>query len=195
MEGKLQTTFIPRQPLVENKAKKPAPASAGILSIVGWFIFIVAVAASVGVYLYGNIIQNSITAKNIDLSNKIKSFDTASVDHFVQLDGRLQAASTLLNNHLAISSLLKLIGDNTVQSVQFTDMKYNSDDAGKLTLNLSGKAPNFASVALQSDTFSAQPYFQNQVFSSLGLALDGSVTFKFTASVDSSILQYKVANQ
>jgi hypothetical protein len=190
MDGKLQTSFIPKQPLVENKAKK-APASTNILSMIGWFIFILAVAASLGVFAWENFIQRSINTKNAELSNGIKNLDPSTIDHFVQLEGRLQAANTLLNNHLAISNLLKLIGDNTVESVQFSDFRFTADDGGKLTVVMSGRAPSFASVAFQSDTFSAQPYLRNQVFSNLGLDKDGGVIFKFTASVEPSTLQYK----
>ena len=74
MEGKLQTSFIPKQPLVESKAQK-APISAGIFSIIGWFIFILAVAASLGVFLYEQYVTKSIDSKNVELSNHIKSFD------------------------------------------------------------------------------------------------------------------------
>jgi hypothetical protein len=193
MEGKLQTSFIPKQPLVEKKVKK-ASGSTGIFSVIAWFVFLVVVVASVGVFVYEQYLTKSIDSKNIELSNRVKSFDTATVDHFVQLDARLKAAQAILNNHLAVSTLLNLIASNTVQSVQFTDFKYSYDDGGKLTLMLSGKAPDFASVALQSDTFSSQSYLQNQVFSNLGLAADGGVLFKFTSSVDESALQYKGVN-
>lgn len=193
MEGKLQTSFIPKQPLVENRATK-APTSTGLFSIIGWFIFIVVVLASVGVYAYEQYLTKSIDSKNTDLSNRIKSFDPATVDHFVKLDARLQAAQTILNNHLAVSTLLDLIGKDTIQSVQFTDLKYNYDNGGKISLSLNGKAPDFASIALQSDTFSAQPFLHNQIFSGLGLDQDGGVLFRFTASIDPSSLQYKGVN-
>ena len=193
MEGKLQTSFIPKQPLVENKVKK-APVSRSIFSIIGWFIFIVVVLASVGVFVYEQYLSGAIASANTDLSNRIKSFDTASVNHFVQLNARLQAANTLMSNHLAVSTLLGLISGDTIQSVQFTNFIYTYDDGGKLNLALSGKAPDFASVALQSDTFSAQPYLKNQVFSNLGLDTDGGVLFRFSASVDPSAIQYKAAN-
>lgn len=190
MEGKLQTSFIPKQPLVESGAKKTS-APMSIFSIIGWFIFVVVVVAAGGVYGYAKFIENSIASKNADLATKINSFDTKTIDHFVQLDSRLQAAETILDKHLAVSGLFDLISSNTVQSVQFNDFKYSYDDNGKLSLVLNGKAPNFASVALQSDNFSAQPYFRNQVFSNLGLDRDGGVLFKFTASIDQSVLKYK----
>lgn len=189
MEGKLQTSFIPKQPLADNGVKKTSVPTS-LFSIIGWFIFIVVVVASVGVFVYEQYLTKSIDSKNIELSNRVKSFDTATVDHFVQLDSRLQAAATILNNHLAFSKLLSLIADHTVQSVQFTDFKYGYDDAGKISLTLGGKAPDFASVALQSDTFSSQAYLQNQVFSGLGLSQDGGVVFKFAALVDPAALQY-----
>lgn len=193
MEGKLQTSFIPKQPLVENGAKK-ASGTTSIFSIIGWFIFIVVISASVGVFLYEQYLTKAIDTKNTDLSNRIKSFDTESVDHFIQLDSRLQSAALILNNHLAVSNLLDLIAENTIQSVQFTDFKYSFDDSDKISLNLSGKAPSFASVALQSDAFSAEPHLHNQVFSNLGLDQAGGVLFKFTASVDGSALKYKGVN-
>ena len=193
MEGKLQTSFIPKQPLVESGAKKPS-APTSIFSIIGWFIFIVAILASAGVFAYGKYIESSISSKNIELGNRVKSFDASSVDHFVQLDARLNAAASILDKHLAISTLFDLVSSNTVQSIQFTDFKYTYDESNKLTLVLGGKAPNFASVALQSDKFSAQPYFQNQVFSNLGLDQDGGVLFKFTAGIDQAVLKYKGNN-
>ncbi len=193
MEGKLQTSFIPKQPLVENKAKK-APVSVSLFSVLAWFIFIIVALASVGVFLYQGFLAKSIASKNAELTNRIKSFDVSSIDHFVQLNSRMQAANALLDNHRAVSTLLDLIANNTVQSVQFTDLKYTSDDTGKLTLSLGGKAPNFASVALQSDTFSAKPYLQNQVFSNLGLDVDGGVLFKFTATIDQSVIKYNTTN-
>jgi len=193
MEGKLQTSFIPKQPLVESKARK-ASASIGIFSIIGWFIFVVAVLASLGVFLYEQYLTNSIQSKNKELSTKINSFDTASVDDFVQLNARIQAANVILNNHLAVSTLIGFIASNTVQSVQFTDLKYTNDDSGKINLVLSGKAPSFASVALQSDTFSALSYLHDQVFSNLGLDTDGGVLFKYTATVDPSVIKYKSTN-
>lgn len=194
MDGKLQTSFIPKQPLVENKVKK-VPMTTNLFAVVGWIFFLLAVAASAGVFFYEQYLTRTIEIKNTDLSTRMTAFDSASVDQIVQLDARLQAANTILNNHTAISTLMSLISSNTVQSIQFTDIKYNYDDAGKLTLVLGGKAPNFASVALQSDRFSAQPYFRNQVFSNLGLDIDGGVLFKFNATVDQSELQYnKVTN-
>jgi hypothetical protein len=190
MEGKLQTSFIPKKPITENGARK-APRSTGILSIIGWFIFLIAVLASVGVFVYQQYLTNTIATKNTLLSNRVKSFDVASIDHFAQLDARLQAATTILNNHLALSSLLGLISTSTVRSIQFTDFKYSYDDSGQISLVLNGKAPDFASVALQSDTFSSLSYMRNQVFSGLGLDQDGGVLFKFTASADPSALKYK----
>jgi hypothetical protein len=193
MEGKLQTAFIPKTPLVEKGVKK-TPVPVSIISVIGWFIFIIAIIASVGVFLYEQYLTKAIDSKNTELSNRVKSFDVASVDHFIQLNARLQAAADILDNHLAFSTLLSLIADNTIRSIQFTDFKYAYDDGGKITLNLSGKAPDFASVALQSDNFSSEPYLQNQVFSGLGLAQDGGVLFKFTSSVDPSALKYKGVN-
>ena len=193
MEGKLQTSFIPKQPLVENRTRS-SPGSIGIFSIIGWFIFIVVIAASVGVFVYEQYITKNIESKNAELSQRVKNFDAATIDHFVRLDSRLQAASIILGNHLAVSTLLSLIAEYTVQSVQFTDFKYSYDDGGKIIISLSGKAPNFASVALQSDTFSTKQYLQNQVFSNLGLDQDGGVLFKFIASVDQATLRYKSTN-
>ena len=193
MEGKLQTSFIPKQPLVETRVKKTQKTKS-LFSVIGWFIFIVTIGVSVGVFAYERYLVSTISAKNTELSNKVKNFDIGSVNRFVKLDARFQAAAVILNNHLAVSTLLDLIANDTVQSIQFSDLKYSYDDGGKLTLSLSGKAPSFASVALQSDAFSSKAYLKNQVFSNLGLDQSGHVLFKFAASVDQSALKYKGVN-
>lgn len=194
MEGKLQTSFIPKSQLAKNKTNTTR-VTFGIFGIIGWFIFLVVILGSVGVYLYEEFyLVKTIEAKNLELNEKVKNFPVDDIVAFEKLEARLQTANTLLSNHLAVSTLLNLIAENTIVSVQFTNMAYTYDDSGKLSLSLSGKAKNFESVALQSDTFSSKVYLQNQIFSGLALDQDGWVSFKFSATVDQSALKYKSVN-
>jgi len=190
MEGKLQTSFIPKKSVIENKVR--SNPTTNIFTMVAWFVFIVVAAASIGVYAYEQYLTNSINTKNASLTNILTQFDTASVNHFVELDAKLKAASDIINNHLAFSALLKLIADNTLVPIQFTSLKYSYDTSSyKTSLSLSGKAPDFASVALQSDRFAGLSYFKDQSFSGVTLDESGAVLFNFSASVAPSAFKYQ----
>ena len=188
MEGKLQTSFIPKKPIVETKAHN-APTT-NIFAMIAWFIFIIIAAASVGVYVYELYISKSIDTKNAALANILRRFDTASIDHFVTLDARLRTANTVLGSHLAFTALLDLIGTNTVRSVQFTDLKYTYDNSAKTALSLTGVVPDFSSAALQADRFAGLNYFTNQSFSGISLNPNGSVNFGFDSSINTSAIRY-----
>ena len=188
MEGKLQTSFIPKRSVVETKPHVSSTSS--VFSVIGWFIFAATVTMGVGVYFYESYISKSIETANAKLSTIVQQFDSTSIDHFVQLDTSLQQATNLLNNHVAFSAILPLIADNTLQSVQFTSFRYGYDEGGKVSVALSGKALDFASVALQSDKFFSLDYFKSKSFSGIALNTDGSVAFNFSATVDPSVLLY-----
>ena len=190
MEGKLQTSFIPKKPVVESKNHNGP--TTNIFSMVAWFIFIVIIAACVGVYFYEQYLNSAVISKNAALQNITNNFDSSTISHFTSLDAKLKAASQILNNHLAFSALLSLVANNTITSVQFTSLKYQYDDgASKTLLSLSGRAPNFTSVALQSDLFNSLAYFNNQDFSGVSLDQTGAVIFNFSGLVNPSAFSYQ----
>ena len=189
MEGKLQTSFIPKRPIVETKIHN-AP-STNIFSAIAWFVFIVVAVASVGVYFYGQYLTKSISSKNAELTNIINQFNNNSISHFSQLDAKLKAATTILDSHSAFSYLLGLIGSNTLQSVQWVNLNYSFNSSGSDTLlSLKGIAPDFTSVALQSDRLLGLTYFKNQNFGSISLNEDGSISFSYSTGVQPSSFKY-----
>lgn len=191
MEGKLQTSFIPKKPVVETKAHNGP--TTNIFSMIAWFIFIVALASSVGVYFYQQYLNKSLEAKNVELTNIVNNFKiNTSIDHFAQLDAQLKAVNGIINRHLAFTAVLDLISDATIRSIQFTDLRYAYDDGGdKTSLSLNGKGVDFASVALQSDRLSTLTHFRDQNFSGISLDKSGNVMFNFSASIDTNVLKYK----
>ena len=56
---------------------------------------------------------------------------------------------------------------------------------------LEGEARSYSSVALQSDIFGDNKYLKNPIFSNLGLAKSGDVTFNLELNLDPSVMLYK----
>src|SRR5947209_3003537 len=107
MDGKLQTSFIPKKPLIDTTKKRSRPI--GIFSMAAWFVFIVAVAAAGGLYAYNQLLKNNIATANANLIKKVNSFDTASVDQVSALNDRIEAAKSILASHTAVSHIFDLI--------------------------------------------------------------------------------------
>lgn len=189
MDPKLQTSFIPKKNTGENRRRS---IPLGFFTIFGYIVFGLSVVAAVGLFSANFLLTRSIAAQDAELLAKVKSFDSRSVNDLIRFDTRLETAKKILASHLATSAIFSLLSQNTIQSVQFNGFTYNND-GDKIMVTLTGKAPNFASVAIQSDTFSEVPYLRDQVFSDVTLAQDGTVAFKFVATVDPTALAYTVA--
>ncbi len=189
MDLKLQTSFIPKKMSADSRIRK---TPMGLFTIAGWFLFIVAVLAAGGLFAFNYVTAQSIESKRAELETKAQSFPASDVQDLVRLSNRIETAKTILQGHLTLSKLFELISAQTIQSVQFTGFNYAAT-GNKLSVILTGKAPDFSSVALQSDTFSRLSYLKDQIFSDLTLGPDNkSVMFKFTAAVDPSAIQYTV---
>jgi hypothetical protein len=189
MDPKLQTSFIPKKNTGESRHRS---VPLGFFTILGYIIFCLSIFAAVGLFGANFLLTQNIAAQDTKLSSKVKTFDAHSINDLIRFNSRLETAKKILASHLATSAVFSLLSQNTIQSVQFNAFNYVNDGA-KINVSLMGKAPNFASLAFQSDTFSQVSYLRDQVFSDITLGQDGTVGFKFIATVDPTALVYTVA--
>ena len=186
MDPKLQTSFIPKKTLGETKR---VSTPIGFFTLIGWVVFFITIGMLGAVYLWSFLLNRAIAQDQTSLASKNIDLDTAN--NLIKMNDRLLNVSDLLQKHLAVSNLFEALASSTLQSVQFVSLIYTVVDAHTVTINLTGKAPNFAAVALQSDTFAQQSFLKNVTFSDLALNPDNSVNFKVDASVDPSFLKYQ----
>ena len=186
-----QTSFIPKKPLAEERVV--APRHTSIFSFLATLVFFGSLASAAGVYFY----KANLTKTNEDKSKQIiaaqNSFQPTLIKTLERLDTRITDAKVLLNSHIVVSPIFDALQINTLKSIQFTKFSYTTptDPTAPITVHMSGRARDYASIALQSDQLAMNKNVHNSIFSNLALdPVTGTVTFDIVFTVDADLVRY-----
>lgn len=188
METKFQTSFIPKTTLepVASGGKKPL----GLFAFLSTIIFFISAVVAAGAFGVDKYMESKKASMKEDLERNIKAFEPQTIDQYVRLNNRINAAKELLGKHVAISYIFDFLEEQTLQSVGFTDFKYNVGADGGAALSLNGSARSYNAVAYQSIILGKERALKNPIFSNLDLDNAGNVVFNFTTDVDPGFIAY-----
>jgi len=190
MEQNFQTSFIPKKPMIEERAKVSRPT--GLLTIISIFIFITVVVAAGGLYFYKGIMEKNIATMSDNLVLAKNRFEPTKINQLQILDKRLRASDQILASHVAISPIFDALQTLTMKTVRYTKFSYSIDEkTTKIIVKMSGQAIGYRSIALQSDLFAKNKNILDPVFSNLTLDEKGNILFDLEFSVDPSFVDYK----
>lgn len=203
METKFQTSFIPKKPLVTAANGLTTPprhhAAASFFLTLSVIVFVLSLAAVGGAYAWGKVLMSEQAGYQADLATREKQFNTDLISQLKETNVKIDMAKELIQNHLAISEIFKLIGRVTIQNVRFLSMDLSAPTkpGGDLTVSLSGYGTSLSAVAFQSDVlnqleqYGLRSIIKNPILSDPALDSSGAVSFGFTASIDPSSLSYE----
>lgn len=190
MESKISTSFIPKKTL-NTAPKRDKGSSIGVVFLITLIIFISVVALAISTFLYQQFLFQDIDRKKSSLERARAAFDPNLIQELSRLDDRIEASNIILDNHQTVSSLFGLLENITLKSISFDNFNYKTDEAGRVSIVMNGKASSFSSVALQSDVFSDSKFIEEPIFSNLNLDNKGNVIFNFAAFVNPKLVLYK----
>jgi hypothetical protein len=191
MDQNFQTSFIPKKPIIEERAVPGQPVN--IFTIMG-IILLFAVGLGTGaLYFYEDTLSKSIAKMSEDLKLAQNRFEPARITELKSLDQKLRASNEILSHHIAISPIFKALELTTLPTVRYTKFTYNQGElpGSNVEVKMKGIALGYRAVALQSDLFTKNKNIIDPVFSNLILDDRGNVLFELSFSVDSSFLNYK----
>lgn len=192
MEPNFQTSFIPKKPIVKERAVR-AP-SMGLFGVIAFFIFFGSILVLGGAYLYRNNLAEQIITKSNDLEQARNRFEYEKLSQLQRLDRRLRVAQVVLSKHIAISPIFKDLSEITLRNIQYTNFAYElaGDGSSNILVKIKGISPNgYEPIAIQSDLFGQNKNFINPVFSNLSLTDKGGVAFDLQFAVDRSFVDYR----
>jgi len=191
MDQNFQTSFIPKKPMIEQRAIASRPIS--LFTVIAIFFFFAVILGTGALYFYNGILAKNITQMENDLTLAKNRFEPSKIVQLQVLDKRLNASSEILSKHIAISPIFKALQDITMKTVGYTKFSYDFDGSknAKILIKISGIAVGYRSVALQSDLFAKNKYLIDPVFSNLLLDDKGNVLFDLEFSVDPNFVDYK----
>jgi hypothetical protein len=183
------TSFIPKSPLASPTPSSYRKRSVSIILLIAILILVVSCALAGGVFLYGKFLDSSLSSKKAELEKARAAFDPALIAELQRLDKRLEHSKDILTKHAAFSALFDLLGQNTLQNVQYKSMDLKTV-GDTVTVTLKGIARSYASVALQSEAFNKTKGIKNPIFSELNLDQNGNIIFTVTSDLDPDVFNY-----
>ncbi len=191
MEPNFQTSFIPKKPMIEERAVAPRPI--GLLTVISLFILITVIVVSVGLYFYKGVVGGNITEMQEYLKTAQSRYEPAKIQELQVLDRRLKAANEILSSHVTVTPIFELLQKVTMKTVRYTKFSYTTgtDKDKKVLVKLTGTAIGYRSIALQSDIFTENKQIIDPLFSNLVLDDKGDVMFDLEFSVDPTFIDYK----
>src|SRR3989344_3800519 len=191
MESNFQTSFIPKKPMVAERAI--TERSTSFFTVISIFILFAVLLGSVGLYFYKGILNKNIAAMQNTLNLAKNRFEPSKITELQTLDKRLRASTEILSHHVAITPIFQALSDLTMKTVRYTKFNYTLEEGkgAKVVVHMSGVAVGYRSVALQSDLFAENKNLIDPVFSNLSLDDKGNVLFDLEFSVDPSFVDYK----
>src|SRR4051812_7977829 len=103
MEQNFQTSFIPKKPIVKERVVSTRPV--GFILVISILILFAVVIATAGLYFYKSILTKSIVNMENTLTLAKSRFEPAKITELQTLDKRLQASTSVLSKHIAVSPI------------------------------------------------------------------------------------------
>jgi hypothetical protein len=191
MDKEFQTSFIPKKTVIESP-KRAGGGGGGIFNLIAFVIFIASLLSAGGAYFYRQSVSANIEEYKTSLIRARNQFEPGAIRELQILDKRLNAATKILNQHVAVSPIFELLQDITLPTVRYSDFSYVIDDAkSKVDIKMKGEAKDYNFIALQADLFSDNKFIKNPIFSDFVLDQTSNIDFNLTFSVDKSLISYE----
>lgn len=188
-------SFIPKSPLAHNDAFVVRRRPTSLIAVLAVIIFFGSVSAYVFFTFYGNTLDKKMSGLTTQIQELQKSFDQPEVREARIFNSRANLVHDLLDQHIAVTPVFNFLSENTTENIFYTKINFKrSDENQPLSVELSGEAPSYASLAYQVDVLRQK----NKELSSFGvenivLTGKGSVGFNFKLAFNQEYLAY--ANQ
>lgn len=190
MDKEFQTSFIPKKTVIESPKK--IRSGGGVINLISFIIFIVSLISAGGAYFYRESVKTNIEEYKRSLAVAKNQFEPSLITELQILDKRLNAATTILDKHIAVSPIFVLLEEVTLPTVRYSDFSYEVDTTTNLVnVTMKGEAKGYNFIALQADLFDDNKFIKNPIFSDFVLDQAGNIDFNLTFSVDRSLVSYE----
>lgn len=194
MEPQFQTSFVPKK-INEPKPVNQRVSGGGgsrLLTIISLIVFLGSLASIGGAYLYRASLEANVAEYKESLELARRAFQPELLSEIREIDRRMKSATKILENHIAVSPIFKLLGELTLPTIRYSDFSYEVKGENKnlVEVQLSGEAQGYTFIALQSEIFDNNEEIKNPIFSNLSLDQDGNVDFSLTFNVNRNFVLY-----
>lgn len=191
MEPQFQTSFIPKKPIVSGiRDSIGEVGSVNYFSIFVTMVFVAALIASVGLFVYEKVLNSEIAQADKDLTAAKDAFQIATTKELIDVSTRISSTQKLLNSHVVTSQIFAALQDLTVKKVSFNNFVFSYKDGG-VYVTMDSEAQSYNALAQQSNILSKTAFVKSSEFSDFDISEKGNITSKLTALIDPALISYK----
>ncbi len=189
MDPQPGASFIPKKPLISG-VQRSGGGFGGLFLLISLVLFVGSIVLAGAVFGYQQYLGGLIASRSNSLTLAQEAYDPNVLQNLIRLDSRIKNAQNIMKGHVAPSAIFTFLENATLANVRFTSFDYEESGNGSASLTLAGEAPDFATVALQSDTFGGSRVLKDILFSDLNVGDTGKVRFTVHAAIDPSFILY-----
>lgn len=195
--GSAGSSFIPKSTL--ERPTESSTSYVGLLFVISLMILLISGIVFGGTMLYKSLIYNEINAPCNESGNGTKScglkasvererhnIDQSTIQALERLNKKLDSVGKLVEQHIDLLRVFKLLEQNTLPSIGYTSFAYSPKN-----IILDGQAQDFESIAVQSQVFTkakTDNQLKEFMFSDLDQDQLGKVKFKLTLVINPSLI-------
>ncbi len=191
-------SYIPRSSLIPTETSGAIPLQIKkrrTLHIFGSFatlLFFLSLVASGGVFFYNDYLRKDLALAKEGLSTVSKIDNEEKIEELRTYNERLNIGNSLLNNHIAASTIFSKLESSTKETVQFDSLEFTYDPGFGATLTLTGNTNEFSSLALQKMQFLDDTLFSEFVIKDVSTS-DGDTNSDESVTTDTETTKGKAS--
>lgn len=195
------SSFIPKRGTQKRK-RRVRNGNIYVLTIVSYVVLFSTLAASAGVFIYSQIIQEQLLVEIQLMNEATSSFEEADMLKVQEFDTRLRQAHQRLNNSVSILSILSAIESATIDTVRFDDLQISREFDNELIVQATVQTDTFDSSIFQRGIYTDNPVVEaieiddiviRETTSNTG-AVGQSLSFVANIAVPLSAVPYKATS-
>lgn len=159
MSEQSSSSFIPKKPVRGSSRPRPVKR-VYLISIVSSVLFVAALLASGGLFIYTISLEQELTSEQQRLNQQRETFSQSDLQRVLEFEARLQAANQLLNQQVYIPTLFRALEDTVLQSTVYRGLEYEKEGPNRINVTLETTNPTFDGVLFQREVFASNPTLQ-----------------------------------
>ncbi len=153
-------SFIPKRGPVK-KARRARSRQVYVFTFVSYILIFASLVASLGVFIYRQVVDRQLDAEIAALNAEIASFSQADMERVTAFNTRLQQAKERLNATVSVASLLNIIEQSTISTAQFASFSLEREQDARLVVTAQIETDSFDSVIFQREVMKQNPSIAN----------------------------------
>lgn len=188
MATEFQTSFIPKQTDPGYGGSRTSSTSLFLLLTV--VIFLGSVGAAGFFVLRTHLIGNEISKLQISIDTNLAKYDAPFILEASKLSKRISVTRKLLNEHVAVSELFRMLETTTSLDVSYSSLIFSRDVDNSLRIEASGAATGYPAIVAQSDAYGETTMVADLIFTGLNRNLENQIEFDLTAKIDPRLISF-----